>query len=212
MKEKGPEYYNEIYSKEDSPYLGQPEELIHYYPSWTRAVDIIMRKSKVIGGIRIVDAGCGPGHFPRILEEKGFFSNEKNSYFGYDFSSQAIKMAKKMVNHKNAYFYEKNIISDENPFREAYSGRMFDSIIFVSFEFLEHVEEDLGVFDKMKKNSDIFITVPNFDSTGHVRFFEKTKDVSDRYGEKILIKREIEEHYIKDDKLWKLYFVRGKVR
>lgn len=210
MKEKDSAYYDSVYSRDNSPYLGMPEELEAYYPTWSRAASFICRFSERKGPVKIIDIGCGPGHFAKVLEEKGFFKrNSSNLYFGYDFSPKAVSMAKDLVLNANVNFYEKDVVSGTNTFSEAFEEGP-KNIIYCSFEFLEHVEEDLLVLSKAKKGSKIFASVPSFDSAGHVRFFESSKEVIDRYSSSIRF-NSVEEYPVGDSDEHKLYFMNGTI-
>ena len=48
-------------------------------------------------------------------------------------------------------------------------------------EFLEHVEEDLMVLDRIRAGTYVLATVPNFPADGHVRHFQDEAQVKARY-------------------------------
>ena len=182
MKEKDSIYYNKVYSREGSPYLGAPKDLEVYYEVWLRAAKIICSYKNIEGAIKIIDIGCGPGHFPKVLDQEGFFKKKsKNLYFGYDFSSKAISMARNLNDSSGATFFERDVVANENAFYEALDDDG-GKIVYCSFEFLEHVESDLLVLSRLEKGSKILASVPSFDSAGHVRFFKNLEEVSHRYS------------------------------
>ena len=46
---------------------------------------------------------------------------------------------------------------------------------------MEHIDDDLKVLSRIKKNSNILFSVPNFYSDGHVRWFNSRLEVIERY-------------------------------
>lgn len=52
----------------------------------------------------------------------------------------------------------------------------------ISLEFLEHVENDVNVVDQIRKGTRCIFSVPNFDSSAHVRYFSSEGEVRQRYG------------------------------
>lgn len=60
--------------------------------------------------------------------------------------------------------------------------RLADFRRFVALEFLEHVEDDLGVIEAVPKGALMVFSVPTYDAAGHVRCFASPEEVVDRYG------------------------------
>jgi len=56
----------------------------------------------------------------------------------------------------------------------------------VCLEVLEHLEKDLEVLENM--SGKVILSVPNFDSESHLRFFKRDLDAIDRYGKMFEIK------------------------
>ena len=68
---------------------------------------------------------------------------------------------------------------------DAFKTTLFDDYPYdtvISTEFLEHVDSDLEVLGKIRKGSYFIGTVPNFPYTSHVRHFQNTAEVAERYA------------------------------
>ena len=116
----------------------------------------------------IVDMGCGVGMLAELCKETG------HKYeVGFDFSSIAIEKARKRVPHTRF---------EQIDFNKADISFHTDGYVFIFFEILEHLEEDLNLLSQIKPRNKIFISVPNFDSESHVRHFDSMHDVFRRYG------------------------------
>lgn len=117
----------------------------------------------------IVDLGCGPGIFASFLVEKGY-----KSYIGLDFSIPLISSA---ANHVPSYIYVCGDLrrADALSLLKNYS-------LFVALEFLEHINNDLAVIESLSPKSRIILSVPNYDSAGHVRHFKGCEEAVARYS------------------------------
>jgi hypothetical protein len=58
-------------------------------------------------------------------------------------------------------------------------------------EVLEHIEEDLSLLSSYPSGKFLILSVPNFDSFAHVRYFLNQRDVIERYGH-VFIEQDIE--------------------
>ena len=52
---------------------------------------------------------------------------------------------------------------------------------YVTLEVLEHIEDDLGLLERIPKNSFTIISVPSFDSASHLRHFPTEGSALERY-------------------------------
>ena len=157
-KELKNDYYDEAYKgaeKYEVHYTKSP-----YYEIWKYITSIIDKGSDVL------DLGCGTGQFAEMLVD-----NDINLSYGVDFSETAIDMANNLFNGK---FYKADLYDTST-----YDKHFYDNV--VCLEVLEHVEYDLKVLSNIKKGSKIIITVPNYDSLGHVRFFKNMEEVRGRF-------------------------------
>ena len=51
----------------------------------------------------------------------------------------------------------------------------------ICFEVLEHIQDDLGVLNRIPRGTKLLLSVPNFDDPYHVRYFSSEKEVYERY-------------------------------
>ena len=158
--EKPATWYNKHY-KQSEEYRKEPEE-IFYYPMWKHAISWI-------GSENIIDLGCGPGQFANLL-----FKENKNLISAVDFSSQAIDMAKKANPGHEEVFKVGNILLP--------AIFNVDYRTAVSFEVLEHINNDIGVIRYLKRGTKFIFSVPNYDYTSHVRFFKHKTKILERYS------------------------------
>lgn len=160
MKAKGSDTYDKIYSKSKkykAHYRHSP-----YYDMWDQAFRLIP------DGSSVVDIGCGTGQFARLCADRNVIH-----YTGMDFSQVAIDMAR--------------VICPEFTFR---CVDVTDSLIFnldkgdviVMLEFLEHIDDDIGLLKKIPKDTRIVASVPNYMCSTHVRCFPSVTDIHKRYG------------------------------
>lgn len=131
-----------------------------YFEIWQHVVSIINPDSKVL------DLGCGTGQFANML-----IDNDINLSYGVDFSTTAINMANKVV---EGNFYQGDLYD-----KAIYDKHEYDTV--VCLEVLEHINRDLEVLSNISKGTNIIITVPSYDSIGHVRHFNNINSVISRY-------------------------------
>jgi 2-polyprenyl-3-methyl-5-hydroxy-6-metoxy-1,4-benzoquinol methylase len=121
----------------------------------------------------IADFGCGPGQFPNYLVDEGF----KLSY-GTDFSEVAIEKSKELLpEHK---FYVCDMYK-----KDTYTKHKYNTAICL--EVLEHLTNDFKFFEYLPKGCKIIVSVPNFDSISHVRYFKDLNEVKKRYKDQMKI-------------------------
>ena len=135
-----------------------------YYPVWT----VILDRIRAQKNISLIDIGCGSGQLACLMRDSGI-----NSYTGVDFSKLRIEHAKSIC--PEFRFYNLDV------FQEAVFDQ-FEYNTVVILEFLEHVQDDLGLLSNLKKGTRVLASVPNFPDQGHVRLFKNEKEVSLRYS------------------------------
>ncbi len=140
----------------------------HYYPLWT----VIADRLKSRGGGKILDIGCGPGQVACLLKDTPLIQE----YIGVDFSGKRIGQARQVC--PDFKFEQVDVFKTD--LLETLS---YDTVLIM--EFLEHIEKDLEVLERLPANVYVLATVPNFPSEGHVRFFETCEEVKTRYEGKI---------------------------
>lgn len=127
--------------------------------------------------VRMCDVGCGPGCLVRHLQN--FRPADKRTpvdmdyLIGVDFSAVALLQA------RGKGYDELHSIDLEH------AKRLPDADLYVFCEVLEHLENDIGALDCVRPGKRVIITLPDFDSASHVRYFERPPDVLDRYGKLI---------------------------
>lgn len=170
-KEQISRTYDEMFTKGgldgvfDLPYHRSP-----YYPLFNGVLKIL-RKYRAQ---EILEVGCGTGSLAHFIQEK---TNIR--YRGFDFSRVAVEKARLRLNSPEL-FYIANATA-----RESYKPD-YDTIVCT--EVLEHIEQDLDVVSQWCVDSLCVCSVPNFDSPYHVRCFNNTADVVERYGQLIDIR------------------------
>ncbi|WP_187442133.1 class I SAM-dependent methyltransferase [Sutcliffiella horikoshii] len=165
--EKKQEFYDEVYLKGGSGgnYHKHYSESI-YFPIWKKAVEQLRSR---VSTPNILDLGCGVGQFANYLFDEGFYL-----YRGIDFSKEGILLAQKVNDKYRNYFRCENLY-DTNYLR---TGNY--NVVFM-LEVLEHLDKDIEIIHKIKRNAKVYFSVPNFNSQGHVRVFKNEKAILDRY-------------------------------
>lgn len=134
-----------------------------YFPMWTIIAGRIYRSP-----VRsILDIGCGPGQVAQLLRDKGI-----KKYLGIDFSTERIKQARIVCPEFDFLavdVFETDLLSNHD----------YDGV--VCLEFLEHVERDLQVIEKLRPGVLFWGSVPNLQAKQHVRYFHNRKEVMQRY-------------------------------
>ena len=134
-----------------------------YYPLWTVIADRIARAD-----VRsILDVGCGPGQVAQLLYDRGL-----KDYVGLDFSPQRIGRAREICPHYEFFV------------ADAFQTDLFENGNYdcmLCMEFLEHVNRDTDIIQRVRPGTYFIGTVPNFDYTSHVRYFTSSEEVDDRY-------------------------------
>jgi SAM-dependent methyltransferase len=159
--EKNSEWY-------DASFENNPEWKLHYSKSeyyflWAVIVDRMSRA----GGKSVFEIGCGAGQLACLIRDHGVCQ-----YTGFDFSAKRIARAREVC----AEFR----FSQEDAFTtNLFESTEYDSVVCT--EFLEHVEDDIGVIRRIRSGSTFYGTVPNFPYTSHVRYFSSAEEVESRY-------------------------------
>lgn len=168
-KEQNSEYYDTIYAVSKEYNKDHSKSIYRYL--WA-SMEQWLNKN-----VPVLDIGCGVGQCAAFLYSKGY------NYLGIDFSKEAINKAINNVGNKNVEFYQKDIFKVDYTWYSNYQ-------LFIS-ETLEHINNDLGLLEKIKNempNTNIVISVPSFNSKGHVRYFKDEKEVRERYEKVINVK------------------------
>lgn len=165
-RQEPPQYYDQMYKKggKGGAYHKPAEE--HPHASiWFEIIGLLPKDSTA----KILELGCGPGHFAEILITHGF-----NYLRGIDFSMEAIRMAQERP--IGSYKFKLGDVLD----KRNYENLDYNTVICT--EVLEHIKDDLQLIKQLKKGTVFFGTVPNFGGRAHVRYFENQEEVRNRYG------------------------------
>lgn len=160
--EASPDWY-------DASFEGKDHWRDHYSQSpWYYIWTVIVDRLQTTDEATVLDIGCGPGQLAAFIRDRGI-----TSYTGFDFSAKRIEWAKSTVPEVR---FE---VAD------AYVTDLFDSVPYntvICTEFLEHVDRDVEVVDRIHPGTRFLGTVPNFGGGSHVRFFTDADEVTARYA------------------------------
>lgn len=152
----------------DAAYDGSVEEYTQHYsqsrylPVWQAIADRIKPRS------RVLEIGCGPAQLATMLVDLGLLGG----YVGFDFSPNAIELAKKNL---SGYRFE---VDDA---RTTPLVTEVDYDVVICTEVLEHIMDDLVVLERIPTGKQVLATVPDFNYESHVRFFKDVDEVRARY-------------------------------
>jgi len=126
-------------------------------------------RNKIVNDINfpsglILEIGCASGNFFEFMTISSRFNNE---YVGIDLDLKQINKAKKRF--PNGKFIYGNVLEFDNLLKSCKT--------IVSFQVLEHIENDFDLFDKIDSGINIIFSVPNFPyrgkfADGHKRYYE----------------------------------------
>ncbi len=179
----GKEWYDYRYDRHRDckhEYAKHPSKSI-YAPIWKVALDWIGERR------RVADFGCGVGQFAQWAIECG-----KRYVLGIDFSTEAIRKAKKRNPAHRRCFHEADLYESAT-----FKLATFDVAVFL--ETVEHLADDLVVLEQVAVGKRVVLSVPSFLSYGHCRWFSSGNDVVERYS-KVLKLRKQREFVLEDGK------------
>jgi SAM-dependent methyltransferase len=153
----------------DSMYLQTNDYHQHYtnsryYFLWCVLVDR-MHPEQVRG---LLDIGCGPGQMASFLRDRGL-----RAYVGVDFSQVCIGMAREAC--RSFEFVCTDVFATD-------LFETFDYDVVIATEFLEHLEDDLLILERIRPGTRVYGSVPNFPDPSHVRYFRSADEVGARYS------------------------------
>ena len=162
--EKDKSFYNQLYQSGGfkGEYLKSPKSSI-YYPIWNAILKNLTERDIIL------ELGCGAGQLAQLIINSGF-----NYRLGIDISMVAISLAQIRNQNDTERFQVGNIYDDC-----WYSVPGINTIIMT--EVLEHLNNDLKIVSMIPKDCKVLLSLPNFDSSSHVRFFRNAEDVINRY-------------------------------
>lgn len=155
------DFYDNAYNS-NKMYSKHYTKLPYYNDIWKFIATKLNKAEDVIA-----DFGCGPGQFAHFLSDL----NYKMSY-GVDFSEEAVKMAKKLL--PKGKFYDADLYDPQTYKKGKYNTA-------ICLEVLEHLTLDNKFFEYLPEGTKVILTVPDFDSVSHVRYFNSTQECKDRF-------------------------------
>ena len=161
--EFGADFYDESFEREDR--WKRPYWELQWYGSWTAIAE---RITAVSSDPAVLDMGCGAGHFAALLHDRGVAR-----FTGFDFSEKRLEYARTLVPD-----YE-FVVADAYT-TEIFADAAYDTVVCT--EFLEHLDRDVEVLQRIRSGARVLGTVPNYDAEAHVRVFPTKDDVVERYG------------------------------
>lgn len=166
MSEEPSTYYDTVYRTGGAggQYHKDPEQT-QYHAMWTEVLSRIQPGTK-----GVFDVGCGPGQTAQMCVGRSI-----PYVHGVDFSPVAIELAKKRNPTIASVFAVGDILSPA-----IYASDDYDTIICL--EVLEHIDRDTEVVSLWPKGTHCIISVPSYDSVGHVRVFKTEESVMQRYA------------------------------
>lgn len=169
-KELNSAYYDNVY-KVSKEYKKDYRQSV-YFPLW-QELETLLEKD-----VPVIDIGCGVGQCAKFLIEKKYL------YCGIDFSKEAICIAQ-IENPTGGFLCGDLFTFDYNNVL-----KKDEKVQFLISETLEHIENDILLLNKLKSErpkSNIVISVPTFDSAGHVRHFKNPAEAWERYSKTMYI-------------------------
>ena len=163
-------YYDRIYATSEG-YTQAADPNVHgaWFKVWEWGVGGVNLETD-----RVLDLGCGPGHFAELLVARGF---DPSRYMGVDFSEVAISQAFMRV--RGALF-----VADELPANLKKLIETHKPTVITALEVIEHVSSEV---EEAFLNTGVrtLITVPRRDDASHLRFFPAKEDAETYYGRKV---------------------------
>ncbi len=154
-KEKGADYYSEIYRR--------GYDTRGYYPVYRLVMQLLSQFPRP----RILEAGCGIGDLGAMIIEEGY------PYRGFDFSPEAIAQCRRKCPRGD--FFVGDVY-------DSISYQPVDYNTIVALEVLEHVD-DLRVAGMIPDGARLIASVPDYDDAAHLRLYQDIqKDIVRRFS------------------------------
>lgn len=160
--ERSPDWYDRAFSRTIETHKHYTESK-HYF-LWSVIAHLMTRD-----GVRsVLDVGCGSGQFALLLRDRGI-----QAYCGIDFSQKRIEWVRK--NCPDFTFVVEDALRTD-----LFTTFPYDAVVCA--EFLDHVQADIEVIQRIKTGARFYAIVPNFSYDSHVRYFRDSGEVRARYA------------------------------
>jgi len=160
--ERSPDWYDRAFSRTVETHKHYTESK-HYF-LWSVIAHLMARD-----GVRsVLDVGCGSGQLALLLRDTG-----TTAYCGIDFSQKRIEWAR-----KNCPGF--SFIVDDVLQTDLFTTFSYDVVICA--EFLDHVQADIEVIQRIKTGARFYAIVPGFSYASHVRYLQDSGEVMERYA------------------------------
>jgi len=162
LNEKSEKFYN-------SNLLAMEKSEYRYQELYETAIKLIPFNKNP----KILDIGCGIGSFANYIHNINY-----TNYVGIDFADDLLNHARNRfpeLKFKKGNFLDSKTLD---------KFKKFD--LFVSFEVLEHIREDLKLVSAIPSKRIFIFSVPNITGHGHVRYFLNIQSVIDRYKDLLI--------------------------
>jgi len=147
------EHYEQSYAKTTR------EQLDHEQ----RGADLIWKPALVLARGKVLDIGCGLGHL-------SFYA--RAGYVGVDYSAEAVRLAR--LTYPLGTFH----VAEVPPLPEIVKADYHTAMLL---EVLEHVYDDMALLAAVPEGKRVVLSVPNYQTDGHCRWFATPSQVLDRY-------------------------------
>jgi 2-polyprenyl-3-methyl-5-hydroxy-6-metoxy-1,4-benzoquinol methylase len=161
--EKPADWYNARLAHSDHLSLHYTQS--PYYFLWAVIADRLRWRAPC----SVLEIACGTGQLARNLDDLKLMQ----SYCGFDFAAKRVAEAKRHSPHLR---FET---------ADAFETELFTSFAYdvcLATEFLEHIEGDLVVLQRVRPGAHVIASVPNFPAPAHVRLFTSEQEVEARYA------------------------------
>jgi 2-polyprenyl-3-methyl-5-hydroxy-6-metoxy-1,4-benzoquinol methylase len=161
-------YYNKVYAG-STEYRKEPTDS-RYHHIWADIVKMLNNTDKII------EIGCGSGQLAKLL-----MMNGKNYQYGFDYSTEAVKIALELNPDKKDIFSVADIYA-------LMKGDLDDADVIICTEVLEHLDDDQYVFWLLKSGTRVIFSVPDFAHKTHRRVFKSVEQIRDWYSDINIVK------------------------
>jgi SAM-dependent methyltransferase len=172
MGSEQPASYYDLSAANPEKYFNLPPTECCLYPVWRAVV------REIQAGARVLDLGCGAGHLAWVAHAEGA---DISSWLGLDFSEGLVGIA----NRRRFPSWFKFSLCDVV---------LGDWVVpagatVVATDFLEHIEEDLSVVERIRSGSRVVFSLPPHDHETHVRYFPTIGSAVERYEPLVLVQK-----------------------